>query len=59
MANPIPAFSPAISRRSLLAGASAALALSRAFPAIADAPRLPKLTIWGPPGPPYALAATI
>lgn len=52
MANHSLAFSPAISRRNLLAGASAALALSRVFPAIADAPRLPKLTIWGPPAGP-------
>jgi NitT/TauT family transport system substrate-binding protein len=52
VADSILSFGPSISRRSLLAGASAALALSRAFPAIADAPRLPKLTIWGPPAGP-------
>ncbi|HLT76346.1 MAG TPA: PhnD/SsuA/transferrin family substrate-binding protein [Ferrovibrio sp.] len=52
MADPIPCSGPAISRRSLLAGAGATLALSQAFSAIAEAPRLAKLTIWGPPAGP-------
>ncbi|WP_374652456.1 ABC transporter substrate-binding protein [Dongia sp.] len=43
---------PAVGRRSVLAGAGAALILSRIFPAIADLPRLPELTLWGPPAGP-------